>query len=461
MRPLSAPVVRGLVLSAALALLLLVQGCALAQARGEYSQAELERMLAPIALYPDPLLSQVLMASTYPVEVVEAARWARANPGLEGEAALRAVDGEDWDPSVKSLVAIPHLLRRMDENLQWTRQLGEAFIAWEPQVMETVQRLRWRARAAGQLVPDERLRISEQGGQIAIEPVDARLVYVPYYDPLLAYGPWWWPGQPPVAWAPWPGYVAYLPRPAFAWGPAITVSAGFFFGAVDWPRRHLTVVRVQRSPARTLIVHRDAAPHAPAAHPDGPALRWVREQRWRADAPRVRSEPVRALPSRFEPGTRGTAGTRDEARREATAFEHRPQPPEPRIERRPEPGPVFEQRARAQTGPSADIGARVEHAPRFAPLPRVEAAPRPAPALRVAEPARPAPGAQGPRPHELRAQRQREAQHPMPREAQPAMPREARMAMPREAGLAPPRQARPAPAREAHGERPRRGEARP
>src|SRR4026208_1593232 len=97
-----------------------------------YTQAELAQMLAPIALYPDPLLSQVLMAATYPIEVAEAARWCRANPGLRGADAVRGVQNEDWDPSVKSLVAFPQILQRMDENREWSRTLGDAFLAQEP-----------------------------------------------------------------------------------------------------------------------------------------------------------------------------------------------------------------------------------------------------------------------------------------------------------------------------------------
>src|SRR3990170_3747281 len=143
---------------------------ALAQERRDYSQAELDQMLAPIALYPDSLLSQVLMASTYPLDIVEAARWTRANPGLQGDEAVSQVTGEAWDPSVKSLVAFPYLLQLMDENLAWTRSLGEAFLEQEPHVMETVQRLRRKAEAAGQLLPDERLRVVADGGTIAIEP---------------------------------------------------------------------------------------------------------------------------------------------------------------------------------------------------------------------------------------------------------------------------------------------------
>jgi len=227
-------------LFALLMALLVALPAAQAQERKASTQAELDQMLAPIALYPDALLSQVLMASTYPLDVVEAARWARANPGLQGDEAVAAVAAREWDPSVKSLVAFPNLLSRLDEKLDWTKRLGDAFLAQETQVMDTVQQLRQKARAAGQLAPDERVRVVEDGRTIIIEQSDPRVVYVPYYDPWIAYGPWWWSAYPPVAWAPWPGYVVH--RPGFWWGVGVGVSTGFFFGGVDWHHRHVRVV---------------------------------------------------------------------------------------------------------------------------------------------------------------------------------------------------------------------------
>jgi hypothetical protein len=201
-----------------------------------FPRAEIDQMLAPIALYPDPLLSQLLMAATFPMEVVEAARWSRAHPGVEGDAAVQMVQDYEWDPSVKSLVAFPQVLQRMDENLEWTQKLGEAFIVQEPVVMEAVQDLRRRAQESGQLLSDERQRIIEQPEAIAIEPVNPQYVYVPYYDPRVVYGSWWWPAYPPYYWAPWPGYVSYYP--GYWWGAPIGLSVGFFFGGFDWYRRH-------------------------------------------------------------------------------------------------------------------------------------------------------------------------------------------------------------------------------
>src|ERR1700741_4447245 len=131
--------------------LLISATTAFAQERVPFRQEELDQMLAPVALYPDSLLSQVLMASTYPLEVVQAARWSRANAGLRGQDAARAVEPMSWDPSVKSLAAFPQILTMMDEKLEWTERLGEAFLAQPEDVMESVQGLRRRADAARNL----------------------------------------------------------------------------------------------------------------------------------------------------------------------------------------------------------------------------------------------------------------------------------------------------------------------
>src|SRR6267142_2288464 len=152
------------------------------------TQQELDQMLAPIALYPDSMLSQIFMASTYPLEVVEAARWSRANPALTGQQAVDAVGERDWDASVKSLAAFPQVLAMMDQHLEWTARLGDVFIAQEPQVMETVQSLRQKAYAAGNLRSTEQVTVYEQGDAYAIEPARPEVVYVPYYDTRVAYG---------------------------------------------------------------------------------------------------------------------------------------------------------------------------------------------------------------------------------------------------------------------------------
>jgi len=290
-----------------------------------YSQAELDQMLAPIALYPDSLLSQVLMAATYPLEVVEAARWSRAHPGLKGDEAVRTADDKDWDPSIKSLLAFPELLQRMDEKLEWTKELGDAFLAQEAQVMDAVQRLRQRARAAGHLLDDGRVRVADDGGAVVIEYADPRVVYVPYYDPLVVYGGWWWPAYPPVLWAPWPGYVVV--RPGFWWGAGVGVTAGFFFGAVSWPHRHVKVVHTDvyyvrpRVAPRTVVVHRPIAVgtwrHDPS-HRRGATYRH-REVRQRYAAPAAPGAPSRP----FGSGGATEPAKRREFRREERREERR------------------------------------------------------------------------------------------------------------------------------------------
>jgi len=301
----------------AIASLAAAHGSAIAQPQPAYTQPDLDRMLAPIALYPDPLLSQILMASTYPIEVVEAARWSRANSGLQADAAVRAVEDKDWDPSVKSLVAFPEVLARMDENLEWTRQLGDAFLVQEPQVMETVQQLRLRARAAGTLATDGRIRVVEEGRMIIVRPVDPRVIYVPYYDPRFAYGTWWWPAYPPVVWAPWPGYAVRYPPPrpgvavGFFWGPAVRVSVGFFFGAIDWPRREVRVVSVNNYYYQRSIVRRDAHVHehvTPIIVAPGP---W-RHDPWHRRGVTYRTPEVQ---QRFAPAAAPRAAPRSEPRR--------------------------------------------------------------------------------------------------------------------------------------------------
>jgi hypothetical protein len=317
-------------MAALLAALLLAP--ALAPAQDRYSQPELDRLLAPVALYPDSLLSQVLMAATYPADVVEAARWSRANAHLAGEDAVRAADDEDWDPSVKSLLAFPHLLQRMDEKLDWTRSLGEAFLAQEPQVMDTVQQLRRRAHAAGHLRSDERILVQPQGHAIAIAPVQPQLVYVPYYDPLVVYGPWWWPAYQPVYWAPWPGYVR-VHRPglsvAFWWGAPARLSLGFFFGGVDWHYRQVRVVHVH-SPY--VHVHRHV--HLAPGHwrRDGRRERLVVERRV-VERPAMETRIAAPPPARAveAPRPRREAHREREHRREPARVQA-PQPQAPQVQ---------------------------------------------------------------------------------------------------------------------------------
>ena len=214
--------------------LLLCAGLALSGAQAQaqarvYHQAELDAMMAPIALYPDGLLSQILIAATYPDEVAAAAGWSRDNPQYSGQDAVSAVSHMDWDASVKSLAAFPDLLARMGESPQWTRDLGQAFLQQEPHVMDTVQSLRRRARDSGHLQSNEQYAVKEQGEAIVVQPASPQVVYVPYYDPYVVYGPWWWPAYRPVYWGPW------APAPVF-------VTTSFFYAAPIWRHHHVRVV---------------------------------------------------------------------------------------------------------------------------------------------------------------------------------------------------------------------------
>ena len=221
-----------------------------------YSQAELDQLLAHVALYPDELLSHVLIAATYPLEVVEAARWTRRNPGLAGDVAVAAAAEQDWAPAVTALVAFPEVLQRMDEDLEWTQRLGDAVLVQEAQVMDTVQSLRQRAWTAGSLGRLEHVNVRREREVIYIEPVRREIIHVPYYNPVFVYGPWWHPAHPPWFWTPvyWgPGYRApagFYSGVTFWWGSGITVSTGFLFSRPDWYRRHLVVVQVPAYPPR-------------------------------------------------------------------------------------------------------------------------------------------------------------------------------------------------------------------
>ena len=171
---------------------------------------QLDALVAPIALYPDALLSEVLMASTYPLEVVEADRWANANKTLQGDALKAAIAQQNWDDSIKSLAATPDVLDLMSNKLDWTQQLGDAVLAQQPDVMDAIQRLRVKAQANNKLQSTSQQTVTTQstGGRqyIYIAPTDPDELYVPYYDPSVVYGGWDYPDYPPYYWPP-PAYI--------------------------------------------------------------------------------------------------------------------------------------------------------------------------------------------------------------------------------------------------------------
>ena len=218
-------------------LLLILAACLVAtsaQAQRTFSQAELDSLLAPIALHPDPLLSNILSATTRPADVAAAAQWSREHRQLPPEEVTRLAQSEPWHPAVRALASFPEILDRMDESPQWVTDLGDAFTNQQAQVMATVQGLRQRAQASGQLASTEHQRVYQQGEAIVIQPA-TQVVYVPYYDPYVVYGGWWWPGYAPFYWRPW----AYRP---------VYVAPVFFHARCDWYRGQ---VFVPYAPVRT------------------------------------------------------------------------------------------------------------------------------------------------------------------------------------------------------------------
>ncbi len=207
-----------------------------AQGAEQFDVQQLDALLAPIALYPDQLLTQTLMAATFPLQVVEASRWLDdpAHKALTGDALTKALEPRTWDPSVKSLVPFPQVLSQLNNNLEWAQQLGYAFANQQKDVLDSVQRLRQQAQAQGHLqsTPQQVVRTESQPAgnapqTIVIAPAQPDVVYVPSYSPAEVYGTWPYPAYPPVVAAPAPGYVmgtALLGGLAFGAGVAITSS---------------------------------------------------------------------------------------------------------------------------------------------------------------------------------------------------------------------------------------------
>lgn len=226
-------------------------------AKTTFSTAEIDQWVAPIALYPDPLLSQVLMASTYPANVVQAVQWSRDNPTLQGDTAIQAVSSQPWDPSVKSLVAFPQLMALMGENPEWVQNLGDAFLAQPQEVMDSVQRLRSLAQQTGALksTPQQTVTTTPKKSVVTtssaastpsstatapastvikIEPADPQVVYVPSYNPSTVYGTWPNTAYPPVYLPPTPGEQfagSFVKGLGYSLGVATTYA---LFSNIDW-----------------------------------------------------------------------------------------------------------------------------------------------------------------------------------------------------------------------------------
>lgn len=199
-----------------------------------FKQEELDQILAPIALYPDSLLSQIFMASTYPLEVVEADRWAKAHKDMKAQGAAQALEEQKWDASVKSLVNFPDVLSMLSEKLDWTQKIGDAFIGQQKQVMETVQKLRARAKEAGKLESSEQQTVTVQEEEsekiIVIESTSPDVIYIPAYNPAVVYGTWPYPAYPPYP-APHPVATAAV---SFGVGVACGLAWGYAWGHCNW-----------------------------------------------------------------------------------------------------------------------------------------------------------------------------------------------------------------------------------
>lgn len=219
-----------------------------------FTQEQLDQMLAPIALYPDPLLAQLLMASTYPGEIAEAVTWSKAHPDAKGDDAVKQVASQPWDPSVQALVAFPQVMVTLGQDPVWVQRLGDAFLAQPDDVMEGVQRLRRQAQTAGNLQSNQYQNVTVQAAApapaastsssapapasststIIIQPADPQVVYVPTYNPTTTYGTWPYPASPPVYYPPPPAYYpgsALMAGLAFGTGVAIV---GALWGECDW-----------------------------------------------------------------------------------------------------------------------------------------------------------------------------------------------------------------------------------
>ena len=207
-----------------------------------FSQQDMDELMAPIALYPDALLSQVLMASTYPLEVVEAARWQKANASLKDKALEDAVAKQSWDESVKALTTVPQVLTMMNEKLDWTTKLGDAFLADQEGMLKTAQKLRVKAEEAGNLKSSENLTVKKETENnvqvIKIESPKPEVVYVPTYNPATVYGSWWYAAPPPYYYYP----------PGYAYGAGLAFASGVFWGAaiaggIGWGNNEININR--------------------------------------------------------------------------------------------------------------------------------------------------------------------------------------------------------------------------
>ncbi|HVT24115.1 MAG TPA: DUF3300 domain-containing protein [Rhizomicrobium sp.] len=329
-----------------------------ASAQSGYGQQDLDAMLAPIALYPDELLTQVLIASTYPEDVADARHYLDRYPSLQQSSALLAnqVSAMPWDDSVKSLAQFPSILAMLDDQPEWTDALGYAFLYQQTAVMQTVQRLRLRAQRAGYLRTNSTQIVDVQRNIIVIIPARDNFFYVPYYDPNIVYGRWWWPNRPPYYWDP---PLRYRP-------PNYALVNGFFFGVSvgiinsiftpvrpDW-RRHYLIISGGTKPG----THWQWKPRPQRpGHPNRP-------NRPPTTKPILKPKPPRPVPPKPgkpqiqppRPGQPGTPGQSGKPRPEKPATLPAPAKPVPPVTRpAPTPNRPVTRPAPAVTKPTVPV----------------------------------------------------------------------------------------------------------
>jgi hypothetical protein len=454
---------------------------AAAQVAAPLTPEQLDQLTAPIALYPDPLVGQILMAATYPLEVVEADRWLqqRGNAALKGDQLAAALAQQPWDPSVKSLVAFPQILKMMDGNLTWTEQLGDAFLAAQSAVMDSVQRLRQQAEAAGKLKSTSQMVVSTVDGIIVIAPPDPNSVYVPVYNPNDIYGAWAYPDYPPDY---FPGYFpgVEIGPLGFGWLDVAVVAPLWGWDSSDW-RDH----RINIDANRFTVLNRNQPAIASGAWQHDPSHRGGVQYR----DPAVRARFQGAVTTAAARGARGfpaaapQAGPAVNATRPTAAAAR---PPSPQNERAPQaagraapqnergpaasgaraPSPQNERvpaTAAARTPSPQTERAPTAAVPARAPAPQIARAPTPAAARApvVLRPAPPVVQSFGPGP-QVRAEAQRgqasRASAPAPRAAAAAPAPRAAAPPPAPRAAAPPpapRAAAPPPAPRATAPAPR------
>jgi len=351
----------------------------------QFSTEELEQLAAPVALYPDPLLAQVLMAATYPVEVVQAARFVQANPTLRDSRLGEALRYQNWDDSVKALVSFPQILAMMDGKLDWTQRLGDAFLAQQQDLMDAVQVLRARAQAQGTLTSSPQQVVRVQAPYIYIEPASPQVIYVPVYNPLIVYGPWPYPAHRPYYYYPvgWP-----VAKGFFGFGGGTFVGFGLW-GTCDW-HRHAVFVDVARYRRFTEVVNvegrRGGIEHGRIGPREGNRLAWQHDVRHRVNV-EVRhtaaQQHVAAPRQAVVPSHQAFRGRVEQPRVEPPRVEQ-PRAEQPRAEQ-PRAGQPRVVQPRAEQGrPQPGRGGQEAIRPSVQPAPRPESSrPNPGDSPRV------------------------------------------------------------------------------